>query len=111
LKIVLSAAGVVDLYHGPGAGEAAAVRFDRVHRDRDLPAEVQERAIPAAAMTDGAVFLPRLLVEVGFASSNSDARRTVEQGGVRVDGHVVRDVELPVEASAAGRIRRFIRLS
>jgi len=37
-----------------------------------------------------------MLVEGGLAASNSDARRLIEQGGVRVDGEVVSDVKADV---------------
>src|SRR5262249_53482790 len=36
------ARAVVDLYHGPGAGEGADAAFDRVHRAHELPEEVEE---------------------------------------------------------------------
>jgi tyrosyl-tRNA synthetase len=105
---------VVDLYHGPGEGAAAERRFERVHRDRDLPEDVAEIPLPPDAVRDGAVFVPTLLVTLGFASSNSDARRKLEQDGVRVDGEVVREQELPLER-LRGRVisvgrRLFARL-
>jgi tyrosyl-tRNA synthetase len=40
--------------------------------------------------------LADVLVEVGFADSKSDARRTIVQGGVKVDGKVVDDAALEV---------------
>ena len=105
---------VVDLYHGAGAGRAARERFDRVHRDHDLPEQVPEVDVPEAAATDDVVFVPALLVGLGFASSNSDARRKLRQDAVRVDGQVVREDELPLQwlrgrVVSVGR-RRFARL-
>jgi tyrosyl-tRNA synthetase len=105
---------VVDLYHGPGAGDPAEERFDRVHRDRDLPEDVPEVPIPTDSLRDGSLFLPPTLVALGFASSNSDARRKLDQGGVRLDGEVVAEQEVPVER-VRGRVisvgrRRFARL-
>jgi tyrosyl-tRNA synthetase len=85
------ASEIVDLYHGAGEGEAAQERFDRVHRDRELPRDVPEAAIPPEALEGGTVWLPRLLVALGRAASNGEARRLVEQGGVRLDGEVVDD--------------------
>jgi tyrosyl-tRNA synthetase len=82
---------VVDLYHGPGAGQAARDRFDLVHRDHEIPPDVDEVPLPAEAVKDGIVWLPRLLVALGLATSNADARRKVEQGGVRVNGEAVTD--------------------
>ena len=82
---------VVDLYHGPGAGARAEEAFNRVHRDRELPEEIQDVPIPEGAADDGVVWLPRLLVALDLASSNGDARRRIEQGGVKLDDQPVTD--------------------
>lgn len=95
----LMAREVVSLYHGSGAGARAEDAFNRVHRDHELPEAIADVAIPAGAIRDGRVWLPRLLVALGQAVSNSDARRRMGQLGVRIDNQVVSDpdVELPVE--------------
>ena len=107
---------IVDRYHGAGEGAAAEARFDRVHRDRELPRDVPETPIPGEALEDGRIWLPRLLVALGRAASNGEARRLVEQGGVRLDGEVVDDPsrEMPPE-ELRGRVlqvgrRWFARL-
>jgi tyrosyl-tRNA synthetase len=85
------ARGVVDLYHGEGEGSAAETRFDRIHKEGLLPEDVSDVPIPPGADRDELVWLPRLLVGVGQAGSNAEARRLIEQGGVRLDGQVVTD--------------------
>ena len=108
---------VVRMYHGEEAADEARDFFDRVHRDRKIPAphDVTEARIPrGCANADGRVWLPRLLVAVGLAPSNAEARRLVAQGGVRLDGQPVREEELPLgtlEGSVlqVGR-RNFVRL-
>jgi tyrosyl-tRNA synthetase len=87
----LMARAVVELYHGPGAGERAEAAFNRVHRDRELPEVLEDVPIPDGAAEDGVVWLPRLLVALDLASSNGDARRRIEQGGVRLDDEPVTD--------------------
>ena len=71
----------------------------------------------AGAAAQGQVWLPRLLVLLGLASSNAEARRQIEQGGVRLDGRQVTDpsVEVP-EGDLHGTVlqvgrRRFVRLA
>jgi tyrosyl-tRNA synthetase len=76
---------IVDLYHGPGSGSAAEERFLRATSDRTA-ADAEPMAIPHAAVTDGRVWLPRLLKELGIAPSTSEARRLIASGGVRLDG-------------------------
>jgi tyrosyl-tRNA synthetase len=107
---------VVDLYQGDGAGAAAEARFDRVHRERELPEEIPDVAIPPDVIVGGSVYLPALLALLGLADSNSHARRLIEQGGVRLGGEPVSGdaLELPV-AELRGRVlqvgrRGFARL-
>ena len=85
------ARAVVDLYHGAEAGERAEEGFNRVHRDRELPAVVPDVRIPDGAAEDGLVWLPGLLVALDLATSNGDARRRIEQGGVKLDDRPVTD--------------------
>ena len=96
---------VVELYHGLGAGSRAEEAFNRVHRDRELPEVVHDVPIPDGAAEEGVVWLPRLLVALDLASSNGDARRRIEQGGVRLDDEPVTDpsYEAPRE-ELAGKV-------
>ena len=93
------ARAVVDRYRGGGAGVAAESAFDRVHREHRLPED-----IPVAVVEPGERYLPRVLVEIGLARSTSEARRLIEQGGVRIDGLPVADLEVDLGTSGAGRI-------
>ena len=109
---------VVDLYHGPSAGAGAEKRFDRVHRERDMPERIEEAEIPpdASKGKDGLIWLPQLLAALGLAPSNSAARRLIEQGGVRLDGEPVTDPKREYPArELRGKVlqvsrRRFVRL-
>ena len=108
---------IVNRYHGEDAARAAEGHFDRVHREHELPEDVPEATIPPDAVQDGRVWLPRLLAATGLASSNADARRLIEQGGVRLDGETVDDPDAELTPdSLAGRVlqvgrRRFLRLA
>jgi tyrosyl-tRNA synthetase len=111
------ARAVVDLYHGSGGGEAER-RFDRVHRERQVPELIEEADIPAEAAKgeNGLVWLPQLMATLGLATSKSAARRLIEQGGVRLDGEPVTDpsAEYPL-GELKGKVlqvsrRRFLRL-
>jgi tyrosyl-tRNA synthetase len=113
------ASEVVALYHGADAAREAEARFDRVFKERDLPQDVPVIEIPPGIERDegGTIWLPRLLQAVGMASSNSEARRLIEQSGVRLDGQLLEDPEaefrrgeLQGKVLQVGR-RRFARLS
>jgi tyrosyl-tRNA synthetase len=79
---------LVSLYHSPEAARGAEEEFDRIFVGKDLPDEVPEFSLKA---DDGSVAVLRLLTETGLASSNSDARRLIEQGGVSIDGARITD--------------------
>ena len=87
---------LTSFFHDREAARGARAAFDREVRDKQLPEEIPERSWPLAL--DDPVPLANLLKEIGLAKTTSEARRTIQQGGVRLDGTVVRD---PVQAIAA----------
>jgi tyrosyl-tRNA synthetase len=70
---------LVERYHGEVAALKAREQFLAVFSKKELPEEIREFAIHS----DNPV---EILVEIGFASSKSDARRLLKQGGVEADG-------------------------
>ncbi len=102
------ARALVTRYHGAEAAAAAEAHFDRVHVAREVPDDM-----PTATVDGGVVHLPELIA-AQFGISRSEARRTIAQGGVRLDGEPVTELDLPA-ADLAGRVlqmgkRRFVRL-
>jgi tyrosyl-tRNA synthetase len=96
---------------GEEAARAAEEHFTRVVREGRAPEEAE---IPVASVNGDAVYLPQLLSDQ-FGQSNSHWRRVIEQGGVRVDGEPVRELELSAERLAgtviqAGK-RQFLKVS
>ena len=108
---------IVDLYHGSRAGAEAERRFDQVHRDHEMPEEVPKVGLPSSVAGEERVWLPRLLKEIGLAGSNSEGRRLIEQGGVRIDGSRVTDPDLEMAVTdLPGKIlqvgtRKFVRIA
>ncbi|MFW6089234.1 MAG: tyrosine--tRNA ligase [Gemmatimonadota bacterium] len=104
------AAHLVARYHGQRAAEAAREAFDLVHRDRDVPEDLREVRLAAGA--DG-LWIAHALKRSGLATSTSEARRLIEQGGVRLDGETVEssDCHVPKGSHVLQRGRRkFVRL-
>ncbi|MDR2107886.1 MAG: tyrosine--tRNA ligase, partial [Coriobacteriales bacterium] len=117
------ARNIVSAYHDEAAATAAEAAFDRLFKAKETPEQMPEHSLaslPSVAEKDGAYHLPAVLVALGFAASNSEARRLIDGGGVRVAGNVVQkgDYDLPTTAFAAGAggtvvqsgKRRFARL-
>jgi tyrosyl-tRNA synthetase len=107
---------LVTLYHDADCGAAARAEFDRVFKEKDRPEVITEADLPADIVKDGRVWLPRLLTALGLASSNGEARRLIEQGGVRLDDSVVTDAgaELAVTKLTGTVVqvgkRKFVRI-
>lgn len=105
---------IVTRFHSADAALAAEAHFDRVHRQRELPEDIPEVALRPDQLEEGRIWIARLLVEAGLASSTSEARRLVAQGGVRINGEVVGDPSLDwtVEPGAVVQVgrRRFARV-
>jgi tyrosyl-tRNA synthetase len=102
---------LVERFHGADAATAAEREFDQIHIRGGVPDDVADVEYEARAT----VHLPALLAHA-FGISTSEARRTLSQGGVKIDGEqVVGDVlDLPTEA-VDGRVvqlgkRRFARI-
>jgi tyrosyl-tRNA synthetase len=101
---------IVARSHGEEAAHAAEEHFNRLFRDRKPPEEMEEHNLPE----DDPVHLPTLLADA-FALSTSEARRLISQGGVKLDGDAVRELDLP-RARLEGAVlqagkRRFVRLN
>jgi tyrosyl-tRNA synthetase len=87
------AAEIVARFHGEEASKKAAEEFAQRFQRRELPSEIPEVRWQGDGET---VWLARLIAAAGLAKSNSDARRLVSQGGVRLDGEPVKDPQLEV---------------
>jgi tyrosyl-tRNA synthetase len=101
---------IVARSHGEEAAEAAEAHFTRVVRHGEAPDEVEEVPLPS----DDPVHLPALLVSALGVGSTSEARRLIAQGGVKLDGEPVAELDLP-RAGLEGKLlqagkRRFARL-
>ena len=86
---------IVRLYHGESAARAAEEGYDRIHKEGGVPDDVPEVPIPEGIERGegGMIWLPRLLQATGLAGSKAEARRLIEQGGVRLDGESIADPE------------------
>jgi tyrosyl-tRNA synthetase len=101
---------IVARSHGDQAANEAEAHFTRVVREGKAPEDV-----PSAALVDGdPVHLPAVLAGA-FGMSTSDARRLIADGAVKIDGEVVRELDLPrpclENALVQAGKRRFVRLT
>lgn len=108
------ARALVTRFHGESAAREAEERFDAVHVRRELPEVLPE--IRFATDGEREVHLPALL-RAAFGISSSEARRSLAQGAVRIDGATVPQGALEVAPAAVdGHVlqlgkRRFARIT
>ena len=69
----------------PAEAEEAEREFDRVHKERAAPADTA--SVDVAVNGAKEIGIVDLLVMAQLATSKGNARRVVEQGGVKVNGH------------------------
>ncbi|MDO9422262.1 MAG: tyrosine--tRNA ligase [Herminiimonas sp.] len=105
---VLLAQEIVARFHTAQAAEDALADF--VNRSKGgIPDEIPEVALSGAPMGIG-----QLLKQANLCPSTSEALRMVEQGGVRIDGTVISDKGLKVDAGTVvvqvGK-RKFARVT
>lgn len=100
---------IVTILVGAQEADAAAEHFTSVHSQGEKPADIAE------IFVEGDVALVDILVSVGFVDSKTDARRQIEQGGVKVDDTVERDVKRVLAPNTNGHLiqkgkRSFVRV-
>jgi tyrosyl-tRNA synthetase len=85
---------VVAEFHSPDAATAAQQEFERVFSARNLPQDIPAVEIEVDAES---LLLAKAMVLAGLAPSNSQARRLITQGAVKVEGEVVRDIKAALD--------------
>jgi tyrosyl-tRNA synthetase len=102
---------MVARYHGAEAAVQADENFVKRFRDNQTPDEMPEITIAAE---EGTVLLCKVLAQADLVKSNSEGRRAIQQGGVKVDGEKVSDENLELTVTNEYIIqvgkRRFARV-
>ncbi len=101
---------IVEIFHGTDAAQQAEAHFRTVFQERELPEDMPEFAIT------GPLALLDLLQAAGLIASRGEGRRLLAQGGVKLDGQRLEQIETVIDVSAGGsRIlqvgrRHFVKL-
>ncbi len=106
-----TAMGVVAVYHGKEAGQAAFEEFERIFVKKDLPDIVDERSISELGSNP---LIVDVLAHTGMVTSKGEARRLIQGGGVSIDGEKISDISQTVDISnpriiKAGK-RKFLKI-
>lgn len=109
LKMKL-AGEIVKIFHGEKAAVRAEKEFIKTFQKKETPNEVK-----SVKLNIKGINIIDLLVKINLASSKSDARRLIEQGGIRVNNTVVKDVNKEIKLSKSGVLvqrgkRQFVEI-
>lgn len=101
---------VIADFHSQEAANAAEEDFNRRFVRKEVPDEIEETQVAG-----GAHKLIDLLLETGLAASKGEARRLVDQGGVKVNGEKVSAANADLEVTETGTLiqvgkRRFLNI-
>ena len=95
---------VTALLHGREAADQAAETARRTFEAGELAEDLPTVSVPRRELAEG-IGLLSLLVQAGLAASNSEARRQVKGGAVRLNGEPVADERMVVTADGDGPVK------
>lgn len=104
---------IISYYYSKMDAEAAEEEFERVFAQKKLPDEIEEREIHSSP---DKIWLPRLLNQLGFLSSNQEGKRLIQGGGVSIDGEKITNPNFELDISSPNELiikigkRRFLKL-
>jgi tyrosyl-tRNA synthetase len=118
---------VIAGFHGEEAARKAAENFQRVFRDRQAPEEMQEIRLlmrngqleyPGGVITTGAGSpkWAQVLAYLRLIESVAKAVRLIEQGGLEIDGHIIKDSTIRLDPTVAASYevrlgkKKFLRI-
>ena len=110
------AQNIVAAYYDEEAAKEAEAAFDRQFKQHEVPEDVPEFAADLTPNEEGKVYLAKLIADSGLTKSTGDARRMIDQGGVKINGEAVAPKAYNVEPETlrdaviqVGK-RKFVRL-
>lgn len=88
-------------FHSQAAADQAEAEFTRRFREHQAPTEVETREIQ---LTEPTIKLLDVLVQTELAPSKAEARRLIAQGGVKLNGEKVSDLNAQLDANESREV-------
>lgn len=106
-------------FYGEKAGKQAGNHFEKVFRKKEIPDEIPVFTLSKNELSDGKIWICKLLTKAGLAKSNGEAKRLISQGGISIGrgtaGMRVRqnpDEEIEIHDALTIKVgkRRFVKI-
>jgi tyrosyl-tRNA synthetase len=109
LKVALAKLIIKD-FHSQADADAAEDEFNRRFVQKEIPDEIEEKTIAT-----GPHNLAQLLADTGLTTSKGEARRLIEQGGVKVNGEKATAANTDIDVTSGGVLlqvgkRKFLKV-
>ena len=88
----LLASEIVTRFHDSQSAETAKEEFNKVHKQNELPTDMEEFSLTSP------IWIAKALVDTKLENSTSQARRDIKQGAVKIDQVKVEDEQLQLES-------------
>ncbi len=88
------ARAIIKMYHSESAARQAEQNFEQIFSKKKTPDDIEEIIIPSSDLPKPLV---KLLTECGAVSSNGEARRLIQQGGVRINDKKINDINYAIQ--------------
>lgn len=84
---------IVQRFHSLSAAQSAEEEFNRIFAQKGLPDEIKDFQVQA----ENQVSLASMMVKAQICTSNSEATRLIEGGGVQIDGQKIQDKKMKID--------------
>ena len=103
---------IVKMYHGEGDAKEAEKYFKTVFQEKKLPSKISEYVFKQKKK----ILLPELLVKIKLAKSKSEAKRLIQQGGVKINQKTIGNIFQKIDPKRQKEIifqvgnRKFVKM-
>ncbi len=94
------AKNIISFYYSQEEADNSASEFDNIFKDKGLPDDIEVYKIKLSDFDNNKIWIARLLTDSGLTSSNGEAKRLISQGGVKIDGKKIENVDLEIDLNA-----------
>ncbi len=93
---------IVNRYHGYTKAKEASEYFLKLFNKKEIPDDLEHVEVSICSDT---IWICRLLKDIGMASSNSEVKRLIKQGAVKIEGEKITNENLELKKGFSGIVR------